>query len=111
MSVDQDRPLNELELFVVEWARGASFEEIACALESGRRVDGDEAVTALFARLARLRSEGDDDAYVAAMVELVKSDTGMARLSAAYNRIEAAQRTLRQRQGKGWDGADEDAAE
>ena len=51
----------ELEIFTVRWARCASFREIACALGSGRHVEGDEQTTELFPHLARLRSEGDDD--------------------------------------------------
>ena len=99
----------ELEILAVRWARGASFQEIAIAMEAARHVPGDEATTRLLGRAAAAWREGaDSEDHLAAVVAVMASGSGVARLSAAYDRIERAQRTLREREGEGWNVADEE---
>ena len=97
----------ELEIFAVRWARSATFQEIGIAMEAARHVPGDEATTRLFARAAAWRQGADSEDHLAAVVAVMASESGRARLSAACDRIERAQRILKEREGEGWDGVDE----
>ena len=97
--MNDDAESDEMEIAAVRWAPGASLQEIGIAMEAARRVPGDEATTRLFAGAAAARREGtDSEDHHAAVVAVMASESGRARLPAAYDRIECAQRLLRERE-------------